>query len=67
MTEQPKTDGATPIVLGPPPGMNNESTKLNYEDKAQYGASFSDTDSVSHPLEHADTRSNQEDGIHRPS
>ncbi|XP_034334442.1 dnaJ homolog subfamily C member 5 isoform X1 [Magallana gigas] len=67
VTEQPKMGGDSPIVLGPPPESSNESTKLNYDEKAKYGASHSDTDSLSHPLEQADRQSNLEEGLEKPS
>lgn len=67
VTEQPKLDKDAPIVLGPPPESSNESTKLNSDSKATYGASNSDTDSLSHPLEQADRRSNQGEGIENSS
>lgn len=67
VTEQPKLDKDAPIVLGPPPESSNESTKLNSDSKATYGASNSDTDSLSHPLEQADGRSNQGEGIENSS
>ena len=67
VTEQPKLDKDAPIVLGPPPESSNESTKLNSDSKATYGASNSDTDSLSHPLEQADGRSNQGEGIEHSS
>lgn len=67
VTEQPKMGGDSPIVLGPPPESSNESTKLNSDAKATYGASHSDTDSLSHPLEQDDRKSNQEEGIEKPS